>query len=67
MWIWIIIAAIVIGAIIGFLGSDENSGGEGAAQGAMAGGCMAVGCLARIAIAGLSILLILWIFDCLFG
>ena len=62
MWIWIIIAAIVIGGIMGYI----NSSGE-AASGAMAGGCMAAGCIGRIAIAAIGILLILWLFGILFG
>lgn len=46
MWIWVIIIACVIGAIIGFASSDDK--GEGALQGALGGGCLAMGCLARI-------------------
>lgn len=65
MWFWIIIIAIVIGAIIGFINDDEN--GSGAAEGAMAGGCMAAGCIGRIAIAAIAILAILWLFGALFG
>ena len=38
MWIWIIIIAVIIGAIIGFAQSGEK---EDAVDGAMAGGCLA--------------------------
>ena len=48
MWIWIIIGACAIGAIIGFLSSD-------AAGGALAGGCIAIGCLGRLAFGGITI------------
>ena len=64
MWIWIIIIAVVIGAIIGFAQSGEK---EDAVSGAMAGGCLAVGCLGRIAIAALVIIGILWLASALFG
>ena len=65
MWFWVIVIAVVIGAIIGFLNSDGEGGG--AAEGAMAGGCLAASCITRIAIAAISILLILWLFGALFG
>lgn len=64
MWIWILIIAIVIGAIFGFASSGK---GEDAAAGAMAGGCMAASCLGRIFFAGIIILLILWLFSVLLG
>ena len=48
MWIWIIIIAVVIGAILGYLGSDGKDSGSNAAQGAMAGGCMAGGCIMHV-------------------
>ena len=66
MWIWIIIGACVIGAIIGFFGSDDKSGAD-AAGGALAGGCMAASCLARLAIAALIILGTLWLFGVIFS
>ena len=65
MWFWIIIAAIVLGGIYGFISSDGDS--SEAAGGAMAGGCLAAGCLARLAIAAIGIRLILWLFGALFG
>ena len=65
MWIWIIIIAVVIGGIIGFINSDGDS--SEAAGGAMAGGCMAAGCIGRIAIAAIGILIVLWLFGVLFG
>lgn len=42
MWIWIIIIAVLIGAIIGFAQNGEK---EDAMGGAMAGGCLAASCL----------------------
>lgn len=64
MWIWIIIIAVVIGAVVGYFNSGKS---EDAAGGAMAGGCLAAGCLARIALAALGIILVLWLFNVLFG
>lgn len=64
MWIWIIIIAVVIGAIIGFAQSGEK---EDAVGGAMAGGCLAASCLARIAITAIIIIGILWLFGVLFS
>lgn len=64
MWIWIIIIAVIIGAIIGFAQSGEK---EDAVDGAMAGGCLAASCLMRLAIAALIIIGILWLFGVLFG
>lgn len=63
MWIWIIIIAVVIGAIISYLQSGK---GEDAASGALAGGCLAAGCLVRIFIAGIILIGIIWLFDVLF-
>lgn len=67
MWIWIIIIACVIGAIIGLAGSDGRNKAGDAAGGAFAGGCMAAGCLLRIAFMALIIIGILWLFGVLFG
>lgn len=67
MWIWVIIAFAVIGAIIGFLGSDKDSKGEDAVGGAMAGGCAGGYCLLQIAIGALGIFFIIWLFGLLFG
>lgn len=67
MWIWIIIIAAAIGAIFGFINSENGEEGDGVAGGAMVGVFMAIGCLARIAIAVLSILFVLWLFGQLFG
>lgn len=66
MWVWIIIA-IAVGAILGSAFSDKGGKGEGAVTGAIGGGIMAMGCLAKIAVAAISIVLILWLFDVLFG
>ena len=64
MWIWIIVIAVVIGAIVGYL---QEGNGEDALGGAMAGGCMAASCLVRIALVALGILFVLWLFGALFG
>ena len=64
MWFWIIVIAVVIGAIIGFA---QDGKGEDATTGALAGGCMAAGCLVRLAIAALGILVVLRLFGVLFG
>lgn len=64
MWIWIIIIAVAISGLFGYLNSEN---GEDAAGGAMAGGCMAIGCLGRLAFAALSIIIVLWLFKAIFG
>lgn len=66
MWIWVIIIAVIIGGLIGFIASDGNSTKEDTLGGMFAGGCMAAGCLVRIAIAALIIMAILWLFNVLF-
>ena len=66
MWIWIIVIACVVGAIIGFVSSDGDNAGDDAAGGALAGGCLAVGCLTRLAVAALVILGALWLFGVIF-
>ena len=60
-WIVILIIAVIIGGIWGWLS------GEDALSGAMAGGCLAGNCLFRLLLAGLSILFILWLFNLIFG
>lgn len=67
MWIWIIIIAVIIGAIFGASSSEDGEKGAGAASGAFAGGMMAIGCLARLALAAISIFLIIWLFGAIFG
>lgn len=67
MWIWIIIIAVIIGAIFGASSSEDGEKGAGAASGAFAGGMMAIGCLARLALAAISILIIMWLFSLLFS
>ena len=42
MWIWIIVIAVVIGGIWGYLNSNGDAGD--AFGGAAAGGCLAAGC-----------------------
>ena len=67
MWIWVIIIAIIIGAIWGVLSSDEGERGTGAFSGAVMGG---MGCgfiLFRIFLWGLGIMLLIWLFGSLFG
>ncbi len=64
MWIWVILIAVAIGAIVGFAQDGKS---EDAVGGAMAGGCMAAGCLMRLAMAALGIIVILWLFSLMFG
>ncbi|MBR1527360.1 MAG: hypothetical protein IJ640_12010 [Prevotella sp.] len=67
MWLTILIIAIIIGAVIGFLGSEDGERKSGAVGGALAGG---MGCgyiLFQIFLAGIGILLLIWIFGALFG
>jgi len=67
MWLTILIIAIVIGAAIGFFGSNDGERGSGALGGAVAGG---MGCgyiLFQVFLAGLGILFIIWLFGALFG
>lgn len=66
MWIWVIIIAIIIGAIWGALNSNDGERGAGAFSGAIMGG---MGCgfiLFRIFLWGLGIMLLLWLFGSLF-
>jgi hypothetical protein len=65
MWLYVIVIAVIIGAVIGYFGGDGNT--DDAFEGAMAGGCMAGSCLLRIAIAALGIIFIIWLFGVLFG
>ena len=67
MWLTILIIAIVIGAIIGFLTSKDGERGIGALSGAFTSG---MGCgyvLLQILIGGAIIIGILWLFGNLFG
>lgn len=67
MWFTILIIAIIIGAVIGFLGSNDGERGSGAVDGAIASG---MGCgylLLQIFLAGLVIFAIIWLFGALFG
>lgn len=67
MWLTILIIAIIVGAIWGFLSSDDGERGAGALGGAIAGG---IGCghvLLRIFIFGIIILAFFWLFGALFG
>ncbi|CDE40384.1 MAG: hypothetical protein EGP67_05865 [Bacteroidales bacterium] len=64
MWIWIIVIAVVIGGIWGYLNSNGDAGD--AFGGAAAGGCLAAGCLFRLLIVGLGIFLTIWLFRAVF-
>ncbi len=66
MWFTILIIAIIIGAIIGFISSEDDEKGSGCMAGAFTGG---MGCgylLLQIFLAGLFILGIIWLFGVLF-
>ena len=66
-WLIIILVVAAIGGVIGFLSSDDGSGGEGAAPGAIMG---AVGCghvLFELFLWGLGIALVIWLFGAIFG
>lgn len=67
MWIWIIIIAIIIGAIWGASSSKDGERGAGAFSGALMGG---MGCgyvLFHIFLWGAGIIFVLWLFGNLFG
>lgn len=67
MWLTILIIAIIVGAIWGFLSSDDGERGAGAIGSALAGG---IGCghvLFQIFIFGLVIFVFIWLFGALFG
>ncbi len=64
MWIWVIIIAIVIGAIIAYIFSGKK---EEAIQGGLFGGCLATSCIIQILIAVVSIMVVFWLFHFLFG
>ena len=67
MWLTILIIAVVIGGIIGFLGSKDGERSAGAVGGAVSSG---LGCgyiLLQIFLAGLGILFVIWLFGLLFG
>lgn len=65
MWFWIIIIAVIIGGAIAYFSGDGNV--DDLFAGGMAGGCLAGDCLVRLAIAAISIMAILWLFDVIFG
>lgn len=67
MWIWIIVIAIIIGAILGASSSKDGERGAGAFSGALMGG---MGCgyvLFQIFLWGAGIIIVLWLFGNLFG
>ena len=67
VWLWIIIIVMVIGGIIGAIGSGDDDKGSGCLGGALTAG---VGCgyvLVQIFIAGLVIVGIIWLWSALFG
>lgn len=67
MWLALLIIAIVIGAVIGFLNSDDGERGTGALSGAIIGGAGCAQILLRIFIFGLFIYAFIWLFGTLFG
>ena len=67
MWIWIIIIAIIIGAIWGASNSKDGEKGAGAFAGAITSG---MGCgyvLFQIFLFGVGIMIMLWLIRFLFG
>ena len=67
MWFWLIVIAVVVGAIWGAISSDKGEEKAGAFSGAVAGG---MGCgyiLFQILIWGLGIMIMLWLFGAIFG
>lgn len=67
MWLWILIAAIIIGAIIGAISSKDGERGEGAVGGAVTTG---LGCgyfLFQLLLIGLAIVFVVWLIGFLFG
>ena len=67
MWIWVIIIAIIVGAILGALNSESGERGAGAFSGAVMGG---MGCgyiLFQILIWGIGLFFMSWLFKNLFG
>ena len=67
MWLTILIIAIIIGAAIGFFGSNDGERGAGALGGAIAGGLGCGHVLFQIFIFGIIILAFIWLFGALFG
>lgn len=67
MWLTILIIVIIVGAIWGFLSSNDGERKSGAAGGALVGlmGCGYI--LFQILLAGLGILIVIWLFSALFG
>jgi len=66
MWLKILLAAIIIGGIIGYLSSDGKDKVANTASGAFLGG---MGCgyiLIQILLWGLGFFLIIWLFEKLF-
>lgn len=56
----------VVGAIIGFLTSDDDEKGEGALTGAAAGVGYSIGCLMQLIIPAIVVLIGLWLLGVLF-
>ncbi len=63
MWMWIIIIAGVIGAIIAFYNSGKI---KDALEGALTGGCFAGSCLFQILNSAIVIFIIIWLFEKIF-
>ena len=67
MWFTILIIAIIVGGVIGFLSSDSDNRGEGAISGAFTGGIGCAYVLFQIFCFGIGIAIIIWLFRALFG
>ena len=62
MWIWILVAFVVVGAILGTL-SDKDGKGEGCFAGALMGLLQGGGCLLQLLILLAMIALACWVFS----
>lgn len=64
VWFWIILIAIAVGALLGWLYLGRNK--DAAAAGVAAGGYIAVRFLVCLAVTAIFIMLILWLFKVIF-
>ena len=67
MWLTVLIIAIIVGGIWGYLSSSDGDRTGGAIGGAFTGGMGCAYVLFKIFIWGLGIVFLLWLFGALFG